>query len=319
MEKVLLIQTAFLGDVILMTPVISELKRIYPSVKIDVLVKKGNESLLSGNPKLNNVFVFDKANGKWKQIRLLSKQFKNNQYDYIFNFHRFASSGLIAVLSKGKKLYGFKKNPLALFYSKKFEHEIGNGLHEVSRNLSLIEEFGAQKLIRPELFPSEKQFNSVEIFKRQPYVCIAPSSVWFTKMLPKEKWIELLQTKLKEEKVYILGAKSDGKLADELIQKSGHASIQNVCGTLDLLSSAALMKDAKRNYVNDSGPLHLASAMNAPTTAYFCSTVPSFGFGPLAEDAEIKEVLNLDCRPCGLHGHKACPKEHFKCGYQIEL
>jgi heptosyltransferase-2 len=138
-------------------------------------------------------------------------------------------------------------------------------------------------------------------------------------MLPKEKWVELLQNKLKDENVYILGAKSDSELAEEIMHASGHASIQNLCGNLDLLSSAALIKDAKRSYVNDSGPLHLASAMNAPTTAYFCSTVPAFGFGPLAEDAEIKEVINLDCRPCGLHGHKVCPKSHFNCGYQIEL
>ena len=79
------------------------------------------------------------------------------------------------------------------------------------------------------------------------------------------------------------------------------------------------MKKAKMNFVNDSGPLHLASSMNAPTTAFFCSTDPSFGFGPLAENRTVKEVKNLDCRPCGLHGHKNCPEGHFKCGHGMPL
>ncbi|MGZ4057095.1 MAG: glycosyltransferase family 9 protein, partial [Bacteroidia bacterium] len=80
-----------------------------------------------------------------------------------------------------------------------------------------------------------------------------------------------------------------------------------------------LIKDAQMNYVNDSGPMHIASAMNAKTTAIFCSTVPAFGFGPLSDDAKIVETkLQLDCRPCGLHGHKECPKGHFKCALTIE-
>jgi heptosyltransferase-2 len=86
------------------------------------------------------------------------------------------------------------------------------------------------------------------------------------------------------------------------------------------MQSACLMQKAKRNYVNDSGPLHLASAMNAPVTAFFCSTIPDFGFGPRSEDQQIIEVDEpLSCRPCGSHGFKACPKGHFNCGNLIKL
>ena len=74
------------------------------------------------------------------------------------------------------------------------------------------------------------------------------------------------------------------------------------------------------NYVNDSGPLHMASAVNAPVTAFFCSTIPKFGFGPLSENSTIIQTTEeLSCRPCGLHGLKNCPKKHFKCGLGIEL
>ena len=73
------------------------------------------------------------------------------------------------------------------------------------------------------------------------------------------------------------------------------------------------------NYVNDSAPMHLASAMNAAVTAVYCSTIPGFGFGPLSEISRIIETkLSLPCRPCGLHGFKECPLVHFKCAHSIE-
>jgi heptosyltransferase-2 len=94
----------------------------------------------------------------------------------------------------------------------------------------------------------------------------------------------------------------------------------NLCGQLSFLQSAALMKDALMNYVNDSAPMHFASAVNAPVTAIYCSTLPAFGFGPLSDNSRVVEIReNLYCRPCGLHGKKACPEGHFRCAYDINL
>jgi heptosyltransferase-2 len=95
--------------------------------------------------------------------------------------------------------------------------------------------------------------------------------------------------------------------------------VRNLAGTLSFLQSAALMEKAAMNYVNDSAPLHLASAMNAPVTAVFCSTVPAFGFGPLSDKSHIVECENLYCRPCGLHGKPSCPEGHFRCAMDIDL
>ena len=84
------------------------------------------------------------------------------------------------------------------------------------------------------------------------------------------------------------------------------------------MESAALMKDAVMNFVNDSAPMHLASAVNAPLCTIYCSTVPGFGFGPLSDISEVIEVdEELNCRPCGLHGHRSCPEGHFKCALEI--
>ena len=80
------------------------------------------------------------------------------------------------------------------------------------------------------------------------------------------------------------------------------------------------MRGAVMNYVNDSAPMHLCSAVGAPVTAVFCSTVPAFGFGPLSPVSFVVETREaLACRPCGLHGHAACPLGHFRCAYGIEV
>ncbi len=318
MEKILIIQTAFLGDVILATPVVSELKRIFPNAQIDFLVKKGNQSLLENNPHLSTVYTFDKSNGKWKDILRLSKEFRSQTYDLIINLQRFASSGVISLLSRGKKIYGFKKNPLSFLYSKKFPHEIGDGTHEVERNLSIIREFGAKKLVRPSLFPSHADEEKVKPYKKEKYFCLAPASVWFTKQLPEHKWIELTNKLPETSTIYLIGAPNDTELCERIIEQSKRTNIHSLCGKLTLLQSASLMEGAEMNYVNDSGPLHLASSVNANVTAFFCSTIPDFGFGPLSDNSTMKEVKNLSCRPCGIHGHKECPKRDFKCG-EIEF
>jgi heptosyltransferase-2 len=320
MRSILLIQTAFLGDVILATPVISELNRIFPNVQIDVLVKKGNETLLANNSKISTVYTFDKSRNKLVEIVRLISGFRKKNYDLVLNLHRFGSSGLIAGFSGGKKIFGFNKNPFAFLYTKRFKHEIGNGTHEVTRNLALINEFGSETILRPELFPSKKDCSIVEPFTKDKLVCLAPASVWSTKQLPEEKWVELIQSFSSDLKIYLVGANSDNALCQSIIDKSGRVgTIVNLAGKFTLLQTAALFAKSQHVYVNDSGPLHIASAMNAPVTAFFCSTIPEFGFGPLSEKSEIKQVNDLPCRPCGLHGKKECPLGHYNCGKDIVI
>ena len=227
MNRILIIQTAFLGDVILATPVISELHRLFPKAKIDILVKKGNESLVIGNPKIDQVYTFDKAKGKYKGILQLIKTFRKNHYDFVLNLHRFASSGILAGLSGGNKRYGFQNNPFSFLYTKRFPHIIGDGTHEVTRNLSLLKEFGAAELIRPELFPTQDDFSAISALQKEPYICIAPASVWYTKQLPEEKWVALLQ-KQSNVNVYILGGPNDRALAERISTKVNNIPIK-VC------------------------------------------------------------------------------------------
>ena len=319
LDRILVIQTAFLGDVILATPIWENIHAAYPHAQIDVVVKKGNESLLTGHPFLHQVFIFDKRN-KVKNLWNLSKTLRSQQYDLVINLQRFASSGILTLLTRGKESRGFQKNPLSLFFSKRYPHEMKPDWHEVDRNLCLISDLVTAPIRRPQLFPSKDDLNSVQIYQDDPYFCLAPTSVWFTKQAPLEIWLELIE-KLSQtkEQIFLLGAPSDRAYLDEIVKNTRSAQVINLAGRLSLLQSAALMAGAKHNYVNDSGPLHLASATNAPVSAFFCSTVPEFGFGPLSDHSDIIEVKNLDCRPCGLHGHKACPKGHFKCGKDLKI
>ncbi len=319
MQKILIIQTAFIGDVILATPLIGNLKSQFPDAKIDFLVKNGNQTLLKNDPNLNEILVFDKKK-KVASLIVLLKNIRTNKYDLIINLHRFASSGMLTFFSGAKQKLGFKKNPFSFAYTKSFSHEIGNGKHEVDRNLELIKHLSSNFKRQPKLYPSSEDFEAIQTYQTENYYCLAPASVWFTKQAPKEIWLNLIAKLTRENAtIYLLGGPDDFELCDEIKAKTNTEKVINLAGKLSLMQSAALIKNAKRNFVNDSGPLHLASAMNAPVSAFFCSTTPLFGFGPLSDDSEIIEVENLSCRPCGLHGHNECPKGNFRCGNELIL
>lgn len=314
-QKILIIQTAFIGDVVLATPLIEVLHQRYPKARIDFLLRKGNEGLLKGHPILNKVIVWNKKEEKYTNLKIILQNIRAEKYNQVVNVQRFFTTGLLTALSGAKIKIGFDKNPLSAFFTKKIKHEIGvegQLSHEVERNLSLISRGQERRLVMPKLYPSTSDFEKVKT--EQKYICIAPTSVWFTKQFPAEKWIELIDLLPQDHQIFLLGGPVDKEACEAILQKSNHPNVINKAGAFSLLESVAMMKNAKMNYVNDSAPLHFASAVNAPVTAVFLSTVPQFGFTPLSDQSKIFEPLEkLDCRPCNLHGHKACPKGHFKC------
>jgi len=313
LQKILIIQTAFIGDVILATALIEKIAAYHPDAQIDFVLRKGNERLLDNNPHVGQVYIWNKKQNKYRNLIQIIQQIRAKRYDTVINLQRFFATGLITALSKGIERIGFDKNPLSFFLTKKVKHEIGNGKHEVERNLALIADRTDNEILRPRLFPNTADFEKVKTDYQ--YVCLAPTSVWFTKQYPAAKWVELINKMPNGVHVHLLGGPPDRAACEAILQQANHPSIHNRAGQLSFLESAALMANAKMNYVNDSAPLHIASAMNAPVTAFFCSTVPSFGFTPLSDQSLIVETKEaLACRPCGLHGKKACPEGHFKCG-----
>lgn len=315
MKRILVIQTAFIGDVILATPILEKLHQFYSGAQIDILVRKGNESLFEGHPFLHEVIVWNKKSGKYRQLLKVLKEIRKKKYDLIINPQRFLSTGFLTVFSKAKYKIGFSKNPLSFLFSKRLPHQFGTGsapIHEVERNLSLIAELTDNQRLRPKLYPSQSSFDLTK--KNEKYITISPGSVWFTKQFPAEKWIEFIDRVGEDTTVYLLGGKGEIPLCNLIREKVNHDKIIIKAGEFSFLESAALMKGASMNFTNDSAPTHLATAVNAPVTTIFCSTLPSFGFTPLSDNSHILEYPGeLKCRPCGLHGKKNCPENHFRC------
>jgi heptosyltransferase-2 len=319
-RRILVIQTAFIGDVILATALLENLHQDFPDAKIDFLVRKGNEGLFQNHPYLSNVLIWKKKEGKFKSLWQLLQQIRKTEYDWVINLQRFAGTGMLTAFSKAPKTTGFDKNPLSFLFTDKYPHKIENGVHEVTRNHALVKNEISGPMLKPRLYPSTDDFDFVKPYQSKPYICVAPASVWFTKQYPAEGWISIINRLTDKYQILLLGGPVDNELASHIQnQVLVKENVHNLAGKLSFLQSAALIKSSVMNFVNDSAPMHISSAVNAPVTAVYCSTVPEFGFGPLADNAHIVEVLEkLTCRPCGLHGHKACPEKHFKCAMDIK-
>lgn len=309
-KTALVIQPAFLGDVILTTPLVESL--FHEGYEVDYLVRAGNQHLLKGHPKIKNIIVWNKKKNKyWNWLKTL-RIIRQNQYDFICAAHQYLTSGLWVALSGAKVKSGFKSNPLHFFFDIKKEYKIGDGKHETLRNLQLVEDVVQEIKSKPRLYPSKKDFNAVEHVKK-PYITISPASAWFTKTYPKEKWIQLINKIPKHIDIHLTGGPDDLNLCNAINEATDQRCINQI-GKISMLESIALTKAAEMNYVNDSSPLHMASAMNAPVTAFFLNTSSKFGFTPTSDVSIIRETtLDLECRPCGFSGKKSCPKGHFKC------
>lgn len=322
MKKILIIQTAFIGDTVLATSLIEKLKSHYPEIRIDFLLRKGNEGVLAGNPFIEKTWIWIKKKSKYKNLLALIQSIRKERYDLVINAQRYAATGILTAFSGAKETRGFRSNPMSFLFSKKFHYSIDNKdvKHETLRLHQLIEDLTDGVPGKPKIYPSQADESKASQFKKRPYVTMTPSSVWFTKQMPFLKWVELINAFDRSYDIIILGGKDNIPEAKKLCQAVENPHTLMLAGSMNFTESAALMRDAAMNYVNDSAPLHFCSAVNAPVTAIFCSTVPEFGFTALSDKSYIVETSEkLACRPCGFHGKKRCPETHFKCGNDISL
>jgi len=324
-QKILLVQTAFIGDVILTTPLIKAVKKKFSNSKLSVLLIPETEELLKNNPYVDEVLVYDKR-GKEKSLNSffqLVNKIRQAKFDLAIVPHRSYRSSFLVFLSKIPTRIGFDKNQAKVFLTKKVIYQ--NNLHEIDRNLSLIESNGIQiqeKL--PELFPDKNNFARTESFlsenkisSNDKIVVVASGSTWATKRWLPEGFAKVADWLIQKEKtkVVLIGGKEDEKLAHDITNLMQEKPVVT-CGKLSLLESAALLSKCKLLLANDTAPVHMAVAMKTPVVEIYGSTVPAFGFYPYGDGHRIIEK-NLPCRPCGIHGHQKCPLGHFKCMKEI--
>ncbi|HEX4851486.1 MAG TPA: glycosyltransferase family 9 protein, partial [Puia sp.] len=184
MQKFLIIQTAFIGDVVLATALVEKLHNYYPEAQIDFLVRKGNESLLANHPYIHEVLIWDKKTNKQKNLLKVLKEIRKKKFDKVINVQRFAATGLLTAFSGAKESIGFDKNPFSFLFSKKIKHLVNQAgresKHEIERNQELISSFTDTVPVMPRLFPSASDFEKVKELKEKKYITISPASVWFT-------------------------------------------------------------------------------------------------------------------------------------------
>jgi len=306
-SRVLVIQTAFLGDVVLTTPLLERLAgELGP---VDILVTPAAAALLQGHPAVREVIGYDKR-GRDAGVRgwlRMAKALRRRDYDRVYLPHRSVRSAALAIATDSGTRIGFSDSPVAWTYSARVEP---TGQHETERIASLA---GPGPVPRPSLGLTEAERREAAEWLeragvRREFVALAPGSVWATKRWP---YYADLAARIPGS-IVVVGGPEDREAGDAIVARDP-GRIRSAAGELPLRISAALIERASMLVTNDSAPLHIAGAVGTRVVAIFGPTVPAFGFGPLGARDVIAEVHHLTCRPCSKHGPMVCPLIHHRC------
>lgn len=331
--RLTLLQPAFLGDVVLSTALLESWRRTFPQDRLEVLVRKGAEGLFADHPFVQGVHVWDRSGWlKYPRLAGLSRSLRGRDTHLVVNLHRHPSMALLTRAVRPEEAVGFSGATAPHGRRVRLEpHGLGDGRHETERNHALVAPWlGAwdAALDVPRLHPSGRHWKAAGLWPEDALV-LAPASVWATKRWPPEQWAALADAWTERQgggPVVLLGGAGDRPLLEEVARACRLARPQVCAGDLDLLGASALMARSRAVVSNDSAPLHMAGAVGAPVVGVFCSTTPRFGFGVLpgmlaggrAAQVEVGEA-ELECKPCGPHGHARCPEGHFKCGSMLDV
>ena len=310
----LVIQTAFLGDVILTTPLLSALAERFGPV--DVVTTPGAAALLESHPAVRRVVTHDKHRSErgLRGVVLLARRLRAERYARAYLPHRSWRSGLAAQLAGIPERIGFGDAPARWTYTRQIERD--PTLHEVPRLLALAGAIDAYPVSLGITLADDRAaaawLDLAGVPKR--FVALAPGSIWATKRWG--KFAELAA--MLDTFVVTIGGPEDRALGEAVVTAAGAGGV-NAAGALPLRVSAALLARAAALVTNDSAPMHLAQATGTPTLAIFGPTVPAFGFGPRGPQDLVLEVDSLACRPCSAHGPLVCPLGHHHCMTQLDV
>jgi heptosyltransferase-2 len=321
-NNILVIQTAFLGDAILATPLLKGLKELFPEADIDVLCLPQTEPIFRYNPNINKILTFDKRKRFKKWINFFKVVFKIRDRDYELGISIQSSmtSSFLMILGNIKVKHGFSRQK---FLNMSVDHSKLKGDHKIDKILHLLIPFSSKEYDRQtEIFYSNKDSELIERImgevqtKKQYSIAVAPGSVWPTKKWPAENYMKLAYLLTSRGcQVFLIGSAEDHTLCNEI---KANSSAINMAGKLSILQSAALIEKCNLIVTNDSAPLHMANAVKTDVIAIFGPTAPILGFYPYRENDVVIES-DLKCRPCSTHGSNCCPLGHFRCMHDISV
>jgi heptosyltransferase-2 len=323
-QRILFIQTAFIGDAILTLPALQKLKLTYPEFLIDVLCIPKSREIFEASPVVENVIVLDKK-GRQKslfQTLKFAKELKKNNYLKLYSSHRSFRTSLIVLMLGVKESYGFDNSSFKYTYRNLIKYD--KSAHEVQRNLNLIG-FNPENenwKIKPEIIFSNDVKAKVRAYIndkkiKKDFIAIAPGSVWETKRYPEKYFIGIIKDLNKKKyQVVLIGSEKDRELCSAITGKDSSLTI-NTAGDLSVIESIHLLQHAKLLISNDSAPTHMGMAADIKVLTIYCSTIPDFGFYPYNNKSEFISYDDLECKPCGIHGHNKCPIKTFDCGEKL--
>jgi heptosyltransferase II len=308
-SRCLVIQTAFLGDVVLTTPLLSRLAEQHGPV--DVVTTPGAAGLLEHHPAVASVLPYDKrgADRGWRGVWRMGARLRSRQYRRVYLPHRSLRSATLALWSGAAERVGFDDSPAALTYTSRIMRPRFG--HEVERLLTLAGRAGRESPpVTVALTPADQAAADTWLSTHQVgsrFIAVAPGSIWATKRWP---YYQELVARLEYPSVLVGGPED---VAPAAALAAGPAQTVSAAGALTLRESAALIRRATVLVTNDSAPLHLATAVGTPVIALFGPTVPEFGFGPRRPGDLTLGLDDLPCRPCSKHGPPICPLGHHRC------
>lgn len=322
-RRVLVYQTAFIGDVILTLPLIQQIREFLGDVEIDVVVVPRAADVCRNHPAIDSIIEYDKRGRDrgWKGVLRLAAQLRERRYEIAIVPHRSLRSAFLALATLAPIRLGFRTLHGRLFFTGTVSRR--GDLHEAARNLSLLERLGIRDvpLRPPRVYPSgedraavDKLLESWGIPASRPLAACAPGTVWNTKRWPEDRFGELAKILAGDGyEVALVGGTEDIALCDRIAAAVLPQRIYSAAGRLSLLQSAELIRRCAILVSNDSAPMHLGVAVGTPVVALFGATVPEFGFAPYGPTDRIVEIRNLPCRPCSSHGGERCPIGTFEC------
>jgi len=316
--RILVVQTAYLGDIILTTPLLLGLKAAYPESHLALLTTPVGCSALTGLSELDELIAYDKNGSEsgWRAFLRKVEEVRGKKFELALSAHRSYRSALLLALSGIPVLVGFEDASLSWIYHLRVKRRKEE--HEVLRNLSLLEpviELPGNFEPRVKL-PLPLDFSLDQFGIRRDgrlLIGFAPGSAWPTKRWPAERYSELAEMLCSEldAQVVLLGDESDARVCAEVSEKS-KAGLFNLAGRTSLPELFGVISSLDALVSNDSAPVHVASAFGVPAVVIFGPTSPKFGFGPWRNPSRVLEK-ELACRPCHHHGPRECPEVHFRC------
>jgi heptosyltransferase II len=312
----LVVQTAFLGDVVLTTPLLTALAERHGPV--DVVVTPVAATLLEAHPAVRRVIRYDKkgSDAGLGGFRRLVSELRAQRYARAYLPHRSWRSAALALGARVPERTGFADSPAAITYTTRVARPRAG--HEVERLVALA---GPRSRPVPPVSLGLRDEDAAAADRwlgergiPSGFIALAPGSIWGTKRWP---FYPELAAAL-EGPIVVIGGRDDAPWAEAVVAAApGRA--WSAAGALDLRGSASLVARARVLVTNDSAPLHLATAVGTPAVALFGPTVPEQGFGPRGARSLALGHAGLGCRPCSAHGPQVCPLGHHRCMRELQV